>query len=1180
MKNLPDYSALTKLAEALWQQDSAYHGAAIMVGAGFSRCAASAGDVHRKLPLWADLSTIMAKDLGAGASSDPLRLAEEYCAYFGKQALHDLVKKEINDVAWAPGKLHTSLLELPWSEILTTNWDTLLDRASLDVHQPVYSVVCKQEDLSSARSPRIVKLHGTVDGTEDLVFAQEDFRKYPQKQAAFVNFARQVFIENELCLLGFSGDDPNFLQWAGWVRDQLATHARRIYLVGALNLTAGKRKYLESINVAPIDLEKLVADYDDSESKHERATELFLNALKSLKPKPASEWSLTQLHRSTTTTEELLRTANDPSYAAALLESQITVLENDRNSYPSWLVCPTGLRRELQNQISEPTPTPTNISELPSKSRAKLLYEIAWRHSVTYEVLSPWLTRELLTICDPAKPCALPKRQQLEVALLLLKNTRWFDHDESRRIEHITTAILEENAKHWPESVNELAFHQAIVARGKFDYSAIEKLVEKIREQDPVSKLRKSSLLAELGRFNEGEVLVAEAYRELLGQYRNDRGSIYVLSRLAWAHWLLRGVEALKPGKTLEPLPSRYQDSKCSPWDHIEHIREEISEALVRQQKQQDIEPSFEPGRYKDNSDTRTFISEINPILLLEGISDSVGIPVRWGNVSFLAELGSKLTGMDDVDDVHRFSVAIRAANSETSDALKKVFSRNQIACLPEERASNLLNHCISAISFWGQRLSSGTGEQRGYALDRLRVFIEVCARVSVRATPEQAKHLLRLAIGYGKNPAFHHFWLFDALKHLIDYSIESIPNSQLHEMLSDTLSFPLQSEISIKDHKEWPNPVINLPAERTPDAALDRRIDEIIDRIAPCSPQSGPALIRLLPLLKHGFLTDGERLKLAAAIWGAKPTYQAPPKTGLFAYILLKLPAQDTASLRRCIRKYLFEAHGEELFDVSLLADIGGAAQAENVKEIPDEDQATDYFNRLACWRPTHHDYDAFGFYSRTEKQKGELIGTVLSHSVVPALPPAAMTDGRFGELHSFYSEVDSPESIIGLVYFATANIRFVDRVEKAVGKALRGKNSNKVAYSSYALLRWRENDNSPATERLISKLIYAIESIQTPGLPALLWTANQLYLKGYLSRSNTASLAEVVPSIFDSADYRNIPRASREAVSVSLLRAACVRLARDMLNNSQDRSDELLRVLAEAERDPLPEVRFAMMQ
>ncbi len=354
------------------------------------------------------------------------------------------------------------------------------------MHYPVYSIVTKQEDLSSTHSPRIVKLHGTVNVTESLTFTQEDYRKYPHRHSAFVNFTRQVFIENELCLLGFSGDDPNFLQWAGWVRDQLATHARRIYLVGALDLTTSKRKYLESINIAPIDLGALVADYDDHDARHVEATRIFLQTLINLKPKQAWEWSPTLLHRSSLATEEFEKTTKNPDHAAALLERQLPALEADRQSYPGWLVCPTGLRWNLQTQINDPYPTARNISAMPPDSRAKLLYEIAWRHGVTYEATPAWLAQELLSICDPDKPCVLAKKQQLEVALLLLKNSRWFNNPESRSIEQATTVILEKNTKHWPEGAAELAFHQALIARDKFDYWEIKKIVGKILGRDTV----------------------------------------------------------------------------------------------------------------------------------------------------------------------------------------------------------------------------------------------------------------------------------------------------------------------------------------------------------------------------------------------------------------------------------------------------------------------------------------------------------------------------------------------------------------------------------------------------------------------------------------------------------------------------------------------------------------------
>ncbi|MDO8938751.1 MAG: SIR2 family protein [Methylicorpusculum sp.] len=390
ISKLPDFPAIKKLAEVLWQQDVKKHGAAIIIGAGFSRCSSKHVDGARKLPLWKDFAKKLACELDDAnkdlAFSDPLRLAEEYRAYFGQAALNDLIRAEIHDEAWQPGAMHYELLSLPWSEVMTTNWDTLLERAAQNVHSQIYGVVSKQSDLSSIRSPRIVKLHGSIGVTEQFIVAQEDYRKYPENFAAFVNFARQVFIENELCLLGFSGDDPNFLQWAGWVRDNLANHSRRIYLVGSLKLSASKRKLLESINIAPVDLWNAVKDIDDHDLRHHKAIELFLKELLNLKPKPKHEWKPTQLVRQQINHEDHSRQFNEPVYAASLLESQIEILRRDREAYPGWFVCPPELQWRIQSQLSDPRPNIDNITPLEQSSKEKLLYELAWQHTVTFNL--------------------------------------------------------------------------------------------------------------------------------------------------------------------------------------------------------------------------------------------------------------------------------------------------------------------------------------------------------------------------------------------------------------------------------------------------------------------------------------------------------------------------------------------------------------------------------------------------------------------------------------------------------------------------------------------------------------------------------------------------------------------------------------------------------------------------
>lgn len=290
--------------------------------------------------------------------TDPLRVAEEYRAYFGQSALNDRIRFEIENEAWRTGPLYRLLLELPWTEVLTTNWDTLLEQAASEIHNPYYTSVTKMSDLAWAQSPRIVKLHGTIGVTDSFVVAQEDYRTYPERFAPFVNLARQVFIENELCLLGFSGDDPNFLQWAGWVRNHLSSHARKIYLVGALNLTAARRKQLESINVAPVDLWPAVAHITDPYLRHQTAVELFLQAMwdeEKSRTKPY-EWLPTNLASSPISSEDLTRMLKDPEYGSNILAGQLEALRRDRESYPGWVVCPPTLRWQLSGQVSTPFP--------------------------------------------------------------------------------------------------------------------------------------------------------------------------------------------------------------------------------------------------------------------------------------------------------------------------------------------------------------------------------------------------------------------------------------------------------------------------------------------------------------------------------------------------------------------------------------------------------------------------------------------------------------------------------------------------------------------------------------------------------------------------------------------------------------------------------------------------------
>src|ERR1700757_1150483 len=103
IEELPDFPAVKQLADALWLRGPT-RGAAVLVGAGFSRAAAErpGADTPRP-PLWKHLAFEMRKrmylDAAYAPPTDPLRLAEEYRANCGQAALNALIRDLIRDDA-------------------------------------------------------------------------------------------------------------------------------------------------------------------------------------------------------------------------------------------------------------------------------------------------------------------------------------------------------------------------------------------------------------------------------------------------------------------------------------------------------------------------------------------------------------------------------------------------------------------------------------------------------------------------------------------------------------------------------------------------------------------------------------------------------------------------------------------------------------------------------------------------------------------------------------------------------------------------------------------------------------------------------------------------------------------------------------------------------------------------
>ena len=405
--SIADQSHINRVRDALWQRSGG--GASVMIGSGFSRNAFP--DTYNP-PTWREIARAVYDKLYPQGGdnqgiekSDFLRLAQEYETAFGRSDLHRFLKELIRDDDSLPGDIHIRLLSLPWRDVFTTNWDTLLERARTSVADCAYSVIRNMDEIPLANRPRIVKLHGSFPSHFPLIFTEEDYRTYPTKFAPFVNTVQQAMMETVFCLIGFSGDDPNFLQWSGWVRDNLGDAAPKIYLAGWLDLSPHRRRMLEDRKVVPIDLALHPKAGEWPEHlRHQYATEWLLHTLERGRPYDVTDWpSLPsdqkqaalpthlepiEVVKSDTPQEEPHSppSSSESGNAADSVRQLLGIWVHNRQLYPGWLAAPSSRRYSLSRCTNEWEPLILRVlPDFAPIERLNAIRELVWRKEILLE---------------------------------------------------------------------------------------------------------------------------------------------------------------------------------------------------------------------------------------------------------------------------------------------------------------------------------------------------------------------------------------------------------------------------------------------------------------------------------------------------------------------------------------------------------------------------------------------------------------------------------------------------------------------------------------------------------------------------------------------------------------------------------------------------------------------------
>jgi len=372
--------------------------ASLMVGAGLSANAEPHVSGSKRLPLWKDLHQMLKKalygnleDNSISGADSFLKLAQEFRDYHGDVKLDEFIKSQIDTGAFDPSKYHKELLELEWSNVFTTNYDDLLERTR--VFNRHYSLVRTVQEIASSSRPRIVKLHGSLP-SGPFVFTEEDYRTYPKRFAPFVNMVQQAIVETTMCLIGFSGDDPNFLSWTGWVNDNLGKNRNPVFLIGDLQLSQSKRKYLESKFVFPLDFAPVIPETVHGEDRHRRAVEMFLSYVKYFSTIDDNDWPLVETNRDLPNDWVPVISVQKEKYhrkpLISLKDLEINdlprlfeELKQERLTYPGWVAIPHKTRmKQIDKFINLMNAAARKLQNLERPADLLLTRELLWRLDV------------------------------------------------------------------------------------------------------------------------------------------------------------------------------------------------------------------------------------------------------------------------------------------------------------------------------------------------------------------------------------------------------------------------------------------------------------------------------------------------------------------------------------------------------------------------------------------------------------------------------------------------------------------------------------------------------------------------------------------------------------------------------------------------------------------------------
>ena len=918
---------LNEIAERLWAKR-----AAVMVGSGFSKNAGNG------FPDWNQLGDLFYQK-AHGVKPDPakqkylnvLRLAEEVQTAIGRPALENLLRSNIPDLNIEPSGLHVELLEFLWADVFTTNYDTLLERASAKVVTRRYEPVVNKEDIPYAIKPRIVKLHGSFPSERPFVITEEDYRRYPHDYAPFVNTVQQALLENTFCLIGFSGDDPNFLQWTGWIRDNLGKDkTQKIYLVGVFDLSSARLKLLAERGIIVVDL----SCCDGIEKNdHKKALSRFLEYIRSRKP-DALDWPYNP------------KTTHPANGADRIEEIQKITDEwrRQRQDYPGWLILPHGNRENLWvftdawvNYLPDTEKSPAGVD-------IQYTFELIWRLE---RCLLP-VFNNIAELCEkllekywPFQNGNPPANCQVHPGEAKFQNLPWNHLREAWLA--IAVAMLrfyreEGNLEKWKETEIWLKSISDYLSAGQREFLNYEGFLFSLFTLDlPTAKQRlenwrpnkvqpywmakRAAALAEIGLLSEAETIVRDALENVRNKLNQKVGTADLTLVSLEGNSMLLGkyiqdAAALGKGEwgTLQDKRAHFNDRwnelkgfKCDPWNEIKLFELTLKRPPI-QRKLFSEKRAFDIGKITRTRHFSTTDQEGLSAYAFLRFCEEVGLPYRVGNYTMATK--TALASLKRISRYSSFWAIATLARLGDAEAVDSLFSRESVYRFTANEADQLIGGYLNALNKSRDDIRAGDAFLNdSFGVRLARLLPEVISRLCCKCSGETKHRILDFVTEIYASPNKTNY---RNVKNLLNRLISSMSEVEQYRLVPDLLKIPFPEALNLIVKDDFLNPFLLLEINQKPECSPSLEIQpELVDNLfrqagLDNSERRRWAITSLVRLHELQLLVDSQSQKLAEAIWRVTDQYGLPDGTDFYKFVFLRFPYPDEVDPAQLFKNYV----------------------------------------------------------------------------------------------------------------------------------------------------------------------------------------------------------------------------------------------------------------------------------